>query len=136
MDSRMSPTDTIYIAKAEECLSGAESELVNNRYNNCANRCYYACFQAAIAALIRNHIEPESRGGEWGHGFVQARFAGELIGRRKSYSSNLRETLARLLMLRQLADYEAQNVSETQARRAIRAAGSFLDAITSKGGES
>ena len=42
---------SIYLLKAQESLSGAQSEFANYRFNNCANRCYYACFQAAIAAL-------------------------------------------------------------------------------------
>jgi uncharacterized protein (UPF0332 family) len=38
----------VYLAKAEESLLGAISELEQGRYNNSANRAYYACFQAAI----------------------------------------------------------------------------------------
>ena len=34
----MNERDGIYLAKAQEALSGAESEYVNGRYNNCANR--------------------------------------------------------------------------------------------------
>jgi uncharacterized protein (UPF0332 family) len=47
---------SLFMAKALECLAGAESELANKRYNNCANRAYYACFQAAIDALTREGI--------------------------------------------------------------------------------
>ena len=49
---------SLFMAKALECLAGAESELANKRYNNCANRAYYACFQAAIDALTREGIQP------------------------------------------------------------------------------
>ena len=42
---------SVYLAKAEESLLGAASELAQGRYNNSVNRAYYACFQAAIAAL-------------------------------------------------------------------------------------
>lgn len=41
----------VYLAKAEESLLGAISELEQSRYNNSTNRAYYACFQAAITAL-------------------------------------------------------------------------------------
>jgi uncharacterized protein (UPF0332 family) len=82
--------DQVFLAKAQESLAGAESEFTNGRYNNCANRCYYACFQAAVAALSRAGIRPSGQGAEWGHAFVQARFAGELINRRKVYPSSLR----------------------------------------------
>ena len=47
----MSEPLTIYLAKAEESFLGAQSKVVQGRYNNAANRCYDACFQAAIAAL-------------------------------------------------------------------------------------
>jgi hypothetical protein len=47
------PADqSIFLAKAEESLAGAESELAAGRYYNCVNRCYYACFQAAVVALM------------------------------------------------------------------------------------
>jgi uncharacterized protein (UPF0332 family) len=49
----------IYLMKAEECLAGAASELVNQRYNNCANRSYYAAFQAAVSALIQAGIRTQ-----------------------------------------------------------------------------
>lgn len=38
----MSISENIYLAKALEALAGAESELVNHRYNNVANRAYYS----------------------------------------------------------------------------------------------
>jgi uncharacterized protein (UPF0332 family) len=70
-------------------------------------RCYYSCFQAAIAALLRSGIRPRGRDADWGHGFVQAQFAGVLVGRRKQYGATLRDILPRLLELRERADYEA-----------------------------
>lgn len=78
-----------FLTKAEENLASATSEFVNGRYNACANRCYYACFQAAIAALMQAGIRPP-RGaqGAWGHAFVQAQFAGELVNRRKLYAAS------------------------------------------------
>ncbi len=42
-----------YLAKVHENLTGAESELVDGRYNSCARGAYYACFHAAIVALIQ-----------------------------------------------------------------------------------
>src|SRR5215207_578497 len=69
-----------YIAKAQENLASAASELVNGRYNACANRAYYAAFQAAIVALLQAGIHPPRDA--WGHDFVQAQFAGQLVMRR------------------------------------------------------
>jgi len=106
-----------FLVKAEESLAGAESEFVNGRYNNCANRCYYACFQAAIAALLRAGMEPT--GPQWSHQFVQGRFVGDLINRRKVYPASLRTVLANTLALRQTADYKADNVNQREGARAL-----------------
>src|SRR5687768_10107281 len=111
--------DPSYLAKAEESLAGAESEFVNGRYNNCMNRCYYACFQAAVAALLGTGIRPHDPRGQWGHEFVQARFAGDLVGRQHRFPSELRPALDRLLALRQTADYRPDPVTETEAGRAV-----------------
>jgi uncharacterized protein (UPF0332 family) len=40
-----------YLAKAQESLAGADSELAHRRFNNCARDAYYACFQAAIVVF-------------------------------------------------------------------------------------
>lgn len=57
---------SLFLAKAVECLAGAESEADAGRYNNTANRCYYASFQAAIAALLHEGVRPPGGGDEWG----------------------------------------------------------------------
>jgi uncharacterized protein (UPF0332 family) len=119
----------ILLRKAEESLAGAESEFANRRFNNCANRCYYACYQAAIYALIRAGIRSPGRSGTWGHDFVQAQFNGELIGRRKRYSSQLRDALRQTYALREKADYELDLVTEVRAARALRKAAEFVDSV-------
>src|SRR5713226_7826714 len=106
---------TIFLAKAIESLAGAESEFVNGRFNNCANRCYYGCFQAAIAALLQAGITPTSL--QWSHQFVQARFVGDLINRRKVYPATLRTVLIDTLALRQTADYQGDQVNQREAAR-------------------
>ncbi len=122
-----------YLAKAEESLAGAESEFTNRRFNNCANRAYYASFQAAIAALLEAGIRPTSREALWGHGWVQAQFAGQLIGRRKLYPADLRDTLSRLQELRRRAGYEGAHVGGVQADRAVGRAERFVAVVL--GGE-
>jgi uncharacterized protein (UPF0332 family) len=119
----------LYLAKAEESVAGAESELANGRYNNSANRCYYACFQAAIAALLRTGIAPISGRGQWGHDFVQGEFVGLLVNRRKLYPTELRDTLALNLKVRQAADYGLDQVTEAQASRALRRTQRFVAAV-------
>ena len=122
----------IFWEKALENLDSAASELTNRRYNASANRSYYAVFQAAIVALMREGVRPP--GPQWSHAFVQARFAGQLVTKRKAYPSVLRDTLPRLEELRVHADYETIHVSQTQAQRALRRAREFIDAIA-RGGE-
>ncbi len=129
-------TALIFLAKAEESLAGAESEVANGRFNNCANRCYYACFQAAITALIRANIRPSGGGTKWGHAFVQTQFSGQLVNRRKLYPSNLADILPRAIVLRLVADYDTDQVTEIQAARALRRTRSLVEAIRSAGGTS
>ena len=52
------PNHELYLYKALESLSSAQSELGNRHFNSSANRSYYACLQAAIAALLMEGPEP------------------------------------------------------------------------------
>lgn len=122
------PTD-MFLEKAHESLTGAESEFANGRYNNCANRCYYACFQAAIYALAYAGIRPAGGQDDWEHTFVQSRFVGHLVNRRKLYPASLRDVLARTLALRRIADYTTEPVSQIRAQRVLQAARGFVDTI-------
>ena len=117
-----------FLARAEENLASATSELANDRYNACANRCYYSCFQAAIVALMRAGIRPAGGAG-WGHAFVQAQFAGQLVNRRKLYPADLRDVLPRLATLRERADYRPRMVNQVEASRAVRRAQEFVEAV-------
>jgi uncharacterized protein (UPF0332 family) len=118
--------------KALENIDSAASELTNRRCNASANRAYYASFHATIVALLREGIRPP--GAQWGHAFVQAQFAGQLVTRRKAYPSALRDTLSRLEELRERADYGLAHVSQIQAQRALRRAQEFVETIE-RGGE-
>src|SRR3954452_7137759 len=133
----MIDSDTTFFEKAEESLAGAESEYANGRSNNSANRCYYACFQAAIYALIRAGIRPPGASQEWGHGFVQAQFVGQLINRRKLYPTSVRNTLEQNYRLRAIADYHQQDhVTDVRAARAVSRTEAFVEAIRQPGGRS
>lgn len=123
----MDETGQAFLAKAEECLTGADIALANARYNNCANRCYYACFHAARAALVHAGIRPPR--GDWGHEFVQAQFSGLLVNRRKIYGAEFRDTLPSTQALRNQADYDELSVSRANASRALRRARDFLNAV-------
>jgi len=65
---------------------------------------------------------------------VQARFAGDLIGRRKLYPSELRDVLGRLLILRQVTDYEVEAVTRIQGYRACRNAQKLVETVRGGGG--
>jgi uncharacterized protein (UPF0332 family) len=119
--------------KARENLASAQSEYVNARYNACANRLYYAAFHAAIVALLDAGLP--ARTGTWGHGYVQAQFAGQLITRRKLFAAEFRDTLTVLQELRTKADYDHTPVSQREAGRALRRAQALLTAIATRGGE-
>jgi uncharacterized protein (UPF0332 family) len=123
-----------YLEKAHESLAGAVSEFVNDRYNNAANRAYCACFQAAIHALLDAGVRSPAAAEQWGHDFVQARFAGDLINRRKRHSAELRTTLEQNYRLRATADYKRDDVNELQAARAVRRAEIFVAAVTEQEG--
>ena len=126
--------DRTFLDKAQESLDGAVSEFVNGRYNNCANRCYYATFQAAIYALEHAGIQPSGRSREWGHDFVQAQFAGQLINRRRIYGANLRNTLEQNYRLRATADYGRDSITEIRAARAVKRTEEFVAVIRQQGG--
>jgi uncharacterized protein (UPF0332 family) len=126
-----------FLLKAREALDGAESEFTNKRYNNAANRAYpglhragYACFHAAIAALLDAGMHPPGR--QWGHDYVQAQFSGLLIHRRKLYPEQLGNVLSRNIDVRKEADYDAESVSEKDAKRAIEKARQFVEAVEAK----
>jgi len=123
----------IFLAKAEESLAGAESEFANGRYNNCANRCYYSCFQAAVAALLQAGIVPAGRSTQWGHTFVQAQFAGELINRRKLYPADLRAVLMDTHSFREKADYRNNTVTQREAPRSLQWTRNFLESVQVRG---
>ena len=131
-NGRMIDTGELYLAKAQASLSGARSELEQHRFDNAANRAYYASFQAAVAALIWVGLRPPGGASTWDHGFVQARFVGDLINRRKQYASDLRDTLSAAMRQRHKADYQYDNVTADQAIRMVRRATRFVEEVESK----
>jgi len=124
----------IYLTKAQESLTGAESELTNGRYNNSANRAYYACYQAAVAALLGEGMQPS--GDRWTHEVVPGLFDGVLINRRKLYASDLRGALDRHHILRLRADYGIQLVNEVEMTRMLRRTRAFVAAVQVRRGGS
>src|SRR5437764_491256 len=126
----MSEWQPIYFIKAQESLAGAQREFANRAYNNCANRSYYSVFQAAVFALQRAGIQPTRD--QWGHDFVHAQFDGQLINRRKVFSTRLRGILSRNYVMRQTADYKETEISTSKARHALDRCELFIEEIRSQ----
>lgn len=126
--------EAVFLEKARESLATARAELISHRFNSSANRSYYACFQAAVYALLRSGIRPRRADGQWGHEFVQGQFNGELIGRRHLYPAPLRATLDANFVLRQVADYSLERVTEVRAARAVARAQEFVESVERGGG--
>ena len=114
--------------------SATPRERPKSSYNNSANRAYYACYQGAISALLRVGVRPANERTGWGHDFVQAQFARQLITQRKQYPAAFRDVLSRAFILRRAADYRVEQVTEVQARRNLRRATEFVETIRTGGG--
>jgi hypothetical protein len=67
---------------------------------------------------------------------VPAQFVGQLINRRELYPSTLRDVLTRNYLLRRTADYTADEISRTEANRALGRTRNFIAATATEGGES
>ncbi|MBI4772404.1 MAG: HEPN domain-containing protein [Chloroflexi bacterium] len=115
------------IEKARESLQAAEMCFGERLYNSTANRAYYAMYQAAVVALERTGYRP--RGETWSHEGVQSTFATELTRRSKRYPAALAQHLSDGLFLRNRADYTEISLSQVQARRILRWAQEFIEAL-------
>lgn len=121
-----------YLAKAQESVTGARSELLAGRFNNSANRSYYAIFQAAIHAILAARIRPPNTSGEWNHGWVQGQFNSEIISRRHLYPTDLRGVMNQNYLVRVQADYAPEAVTQIVASRALRRAERFVGTIVQR----
>jgi len=119
-----------YLAKAQENLAGAESELQHGRTNSCVRSAYYACFHAAITALLHAGLTAPDPARGWGHDWGHASFVGQLMQRRKLYPASLRRILPDLLVLWHKGDYRMTHVSQREAQQAVRSAQTFVHVVT------
>ena len=69
----------------------------------------------------------------WDHAFVQSRFSGQLVYRRKLYPRALRDALVEAFAGRRQGDYEPEHVSERQAARSLGQARVVVSAVAAKG---
>lgn len=81
--------------------------------------------------MLQEGMQPSGR--QWGHEFVQARFVGELVNRRKLYPADLRQNLSNTLGLRQTADYARDHINQREAARALRWTRPLIEAVRGGG---
>lgn len=110
------------LGRANEKLVAAELLLVNHLSRVCISRCYYAMFYAAQACLASKSIESRSHRGViqlFNQHFIKT---GKLP---KDFSRSLSETYA----LRQLSDYDENELTHDQAETTLEAARSFVNCV-------
>lgn len=117
-----------YAAKALESLKAARILLEAECYDSCISRCYYAMFQMAVAALEKLGIRPPKEG-EYGHAWVQAAVAQELIRSRGLLPGKMASFLPDVLKIREEADYEPIMVGKKRARRTLRRTTEFIEQL-------
>lgn len=115
-----------FLDKALESLVSSRASLELGCLNSAANRAYYACFHAVRAALVSAGVSSLEK--RWPHDAIQGAFS-QLIHRQKLYPSELRETMSRLLDIRELADYHHDVVGSRMARYAVRRADELVSAV-------
>ncbi|MCS3918389.1 HEPN domain-containing protein [Fervidibacter sacchari] len=113
--------------KAKEALKVAEWAYQNGCYNEAVGRSYFAALKAALALL--EAIGFRATETKRIHFWVQSTFARECIHRRKLVPAHLAVVLSDLSELRVRADYLPEPVSQTVARRALKQAQEFLEAV-------
>jgi uncharacterized protein (UPF0332 family) len=86
-------------------------------YDASANRSYYAVFDAAFVACLHYGVQVQPD-----HAKVLSAFCGELVARRKIFSSNYKAMLYDLQRLRNQSDYEGSAISQKKAQQAVKTA--------------
>ena len=117
----------IFLEKAHEALQVAQLALEQRCPNSAANRAYYAAYHATRAALVDAHVSGANE--KWGHEAIQARISRLTREGKRGLPSRLGAELARLRMIRDIADYEQRMVSLRQARDVVKTATEFVSAV-------
>ncbi len=118
----------LYLAKADQCLAGAQLAADHGQYNNAANRAYYCAYQAAIALLVASGVTPPTAR-YWGHDFVLLEYARHETSVRGDLAPGSSATLKALQDERLKADYEIELLGQASAERAVLLARQFVAAV-------
>ena len=103
-----------FLEKALADLEVAKYALEQKCYDTSVRCSYYAIFHAEIAALQKLEGMTVDY---WGHDFVQAKFAGQLIHAKKYFSTSLAGIASYVISCRNAADYKEGLTSKKIAKR-------------------
>jgi uncharacterized protein (UPF0332 family) len=120
----------VFLEKAQENLGSARSDFEAGRFNASARSSYYSTLQAGISALLSAGVAPT---GQWGYRFVQGRFSGILVGRRKLFEARWSSAISNNREVRAEADYSPIRISSRRARQALDRAGGLVSAVKGQG---
>jgi uncharacterized protein (UPF0332 family) len=110
------------LAKSDEFLEAAHSDLRRHAPTPAAGAAYYAAYHAAIAYLRCCNTGPGQRG-RWDHGHVQTRFMRAV---RAANHPELAVAFERLYTARIVADYQLRFLRESEGRDAVQYAESVI----------
>lgn len=113
------------MGKALANLHAARFCFESGFYDASAKRAYYAAFQAAVSALAQRGIKKSVLGHEW----VQAEFNGKWIKRAKVFPSKFKSYLPDMQSVRDIADYDPNEVSRRTALNQLRKADEMVRLI-------
>lgn len=102
-----------YLNKAQENIAIARIGFDRTCYNASASRAYFAGFHASIAILLQKNFRRE----KFDHKWVQAEFSEKLIKRQKIFPNKFKSYLIEMQLLRNVADYDGDPVSQKAAAR-------------------
>jgi len=117
-----------YVEKSHESLKSARILFEAECFNSCINRLYYAMFQMAVAILIKFGIKSPKES-EYGHAWVQAALAKELIYRRKLIPGKFSSYLPSMMELRREADYKETSLSKKRTERGLKHGMEFIQIL-------
>ena len=111
------------LAFAEKDLENARLLLDNGSYRACISRAYYAMYYAAQALLDAKKIASRTHRGmirQFGQHFVKS----------GDFPANMSKKLSEIYDLRQLSDYETDNVvDQEQASDALATSADFVEQV-------
>ena len=119
----------LFLEKALADLEVAKWSIEQKYYDASVRSSYYAIFHAEIAAL---QVLGEMKAEYWGHDYVQAKFAGNLIRSKKFFPSSMAGIASYVISCRHTADYKEKNTSQKVAERCYNKAELLVSEVNKK----